>query len=393
MGFFSKIFDDVLGLDPGGGGIYGVARDVLGDKIADDVLGMDPSGGGFIKEYNVLLPMIAGYYGLEALGGTEGIANMFGSGSGAAGTTFTEAQLAAASASADPIAYLASATPGAAVGAGEALAAGTLSGGGGAAGGAGAAGAGTYSGSIMNSLKTLQPYASIGSSLAQGYSTNKAAQGAANAANAGAQSQIDLQRRMYEEGVARQQPFYQAGVNALPGYLSGIGQGGELVRGFTMADYQADPGYAFRLSEGQKQLDRQAAIRGGQISGPSMKAAARYGQEMGSQEYSNAYNRFRDTQSLRRNALAGVTGFAPTAANAMGSLGQNYATSAGSAMANQGVNTGNALIAGQQARQSMYGDIGSTLGKYLGSSNSLGRSSGSFNADPNAYAFGSQSWE
>ena len=397
MGFFSKIFDDVLGLDPGGGGIYNVARDVLGDKIADDVLGMDPGGGGFIKEYNVLLPMIAGYYGLEALGGTEGIANMFGSGSGAAGTTFTEAQLAAASASADPIAYLASATPGAAVGAGEALAAGTLSGGGaaagGAAGGAGAAGAGTYSGSIMNNLKTLQPYASIGSSLAQGYSANKTAQGAANAANAGAQSQIDLQRRMYEEGVARQQPFYQAGVNALPGYLSGIGQGGELVRGFTMADYQADPGYAFRLSEGQKQLDRQAAIRGGQISGPSMKAAARYGQEMGSQEYSNAYNRFRDTQSLRRNALAGVTGFAPTAANAMGNLGQNYATSAGSAMANQGVNTGNALIAGQQARQSTYGDIGSALGKYLGSSNSLGRSSGSFSADPNAYAFGSQSWE
>ena len=392
MGFFSKIFDDVLGLDPGGGGIYGVARDVLGDKIADDVLGMDPSGGGAIKAYNIAIPMIAGYYGLEALGGTEGIANMFGSGSGAAGTTFTEAQLAAASASADPIAYLASATPGAAVGAGEALAAGTLSSGGGAAA-AGAAGAGTYSGSIANTLKTLQPYASIGSSLAQGYSANKTAGAAANAANAGQQSQIDLQRRMYEEGVARQQPFYQAGVNALPGYLSGIGQGGELVRGFTQADYQADPGYAFRLSEGQKQLDRQAAIRGGQISGPSMKAAARYGQEMGSQEFGRAYERFRDTQSLRRNALAGVTGFAPTAANAMGNLGQNYATGAGNAMVSQGVNTGNALIAGQQARQSTYGDIGSVLGKYLSSSNSLGRSSGSFNADPNAYAFGSQSWE
>ena len=215
--------------------------------------------------------------------------------------------------------------------------------------------------------------ASIGGALGgaiDGNQDKKAAQGAANAANAGQQSQIDLQRRMYEEGVARQQPFYQAGVNALPGYLSGIGQGGELVRGFTQADYQADPGYAFRLSEGQKQLDRQAAIRGGQISGPSMKAAARYGQEMGSQEFGRAYERFRDTQSLRRNALAGVTGFAPTAANAMGNLGQNYATGAGNAMVNQGVNTGNALIAGQQARQSTYGDIGSALGKYLGGGSS-----------------------
>jgi hypothetical protein len=368
MGFFSKLTDDILGLDPSGGGVYGAARDVLGDRLADDVLGMDPSGKGAIKAYNVALPMIAGYYGLEALGGVEGITNMFGSGAGAAGTTFTEAQLAAAGASADPIAYLASATPGAAVGAGAA--------GAGAAGagatGAGAAGASTYSGSIMNGLKTLAPYAQIGGSVLQGSAANRTAQNAANAANAGVQSQIDLQRRMYEEGVARQQPFYQAGVNALPGYLSGIGQNGELVRGFTQADYQADPGYAFRLSEGQKQLDRQAAIRGGQISGSALKAASRFGQDMASQEYNNAYNRFRDTQTLRRNALAGVTGFAPTAAGAMATSGQNYANTAGNAMATQGVNTSNALIAGQQARESMYGDIGGTLRRYLGNNSTVG---------------------
>jgi hypothetical protein len=207
---------------------------------------------------------------------------------------------------------------------------------------------------------------------ATGGGASGAARDAAKTANAGVQSQIDLQRRMYEEGVARQQPFYQAGVNALPGYLSGIGQNGELVRGFTQADYQADPGYAFRLSEGQKQLDRQAAMRGGQISGNSLKAAARYGQDMASQEYSNAYNRFRDTQGLRRNALAGVVGFAPTAANAMGTSGQNYATGAGNAMAGQGVNSANALLAGQQARSSSYGQLGSALGKYLGGGGSFG---------------------
>ena len=44
MGFFSKLFDNVLGLDPGGGGIYSAARDVLGSTVADDVLGMDPTG-------------------------------------------------------------------------------------------------------------------------------------------------------------------------------------------------------------------------------------------------------------------------------------------------------------------------------------------------------------
>lgn len=209
--------------------------------------------------------------------------------------------------------------------------------------------------------------ASLGGSVEEvsGGGASGAAQDAANAANAGTQSSIDLQRRMYEEGVARQQPFYQAGVNALPEYVSGIGQGGELVRGFTQADYQADPGYAFRLSEGQKALDRQAAARGGLISGSALKAAQRYGQDAASQEFGNAYNRFRDTQGLRRNALAGVTGFAPTAAGAMTSSGQNYATNAGNAMAGQGVNTANALLAAQQARSSSYGQVGSALNRYL----------------------------
>jgi hypothetical protein len=192
-----------------------------------------------------------------------------------------------------------------------------------------------------------------------------AASQAAGAANQASQASIDLQRRMYEEGVARQQPFYQAGVNALPGYVSGTAAGGDLVRGFTQADYQADPGYAFRLSEGQKALDRQAAMRGGLISGSALKAAQRYGQEMGSQEYGNAYNRFRDTQSLQRNALAGLAGYGPTAASSMASAGQSYATGAGSQMYQQGVNTGNALIAGQQARGSSYGQLGSALGQYL----------------------------
>lgn len=214
--------------------------------------------------------------------------------------------------------------------------------------------------------------------LVDGNQAGDAASSAAGAANAGAQSSIDLQRRMYEEGVARQQPFYQAGVNALPGYLSGIGQGGDLVRGFTQADYQADPGYAFRLSEGQKALDRSAAARGGMISGSALKAAQRFGQDMASQEFGNAYNRFRDTQGLQRNALAGVVGFAPSAAGAMGTSGQNYATGAGNAMINQGVNTGNALIAGQQGRQSMYGDIGSTLGKYLGGGTGYGGAQAAF---------------
>ena len=199
---------------------------------------------------------------------------------------------------------------------------------------------------------------------------------AANAANAGAQASIDLQRRMYEEGVARQKPFYEAGVNALPGYLQGIGPNGELVRGFTSADYQADPGYQFRLTEGLKQLGHTAGARGGLVSGQTLKGMQDYAQNSASAEYSNAYNRYRDTQALRRNALAGVVGFAPTAAGSMTSSGQNYASGAGPQMYQQGVNTGNALIAGNQARESTYGNLGNAFSKYLSGGGSGGSSIG-----------------
>lgn len=192
-----------------------------------------------------------------------------------------------------------------------------------------------------------------------------AARRAGEAANAAADRELALRRQMYEEGVARQRPFYEAGVNALPGYLAGIQPGGELVRGFTQADYQADPGYAFRMAEGMKGLERSAAARGGLMSGATGKALTRYGQEAASQEFSNAYQRFRDTQQLRRNALAGVVGYGPTSANAMTGSGQSYAAGAGPVISGQGETTANALLAAQRARGSAYGQVGSALGKYL----------------------------
>lgn len=200
---------------------------------------------------------------------------------------------------------------------------------------------------------------------ATGGGATGAAREAAQISNAAAERDLALRTRMYEEGIARQKPFYEAGVNALPSYVSGIQEGGELVRGFTPADFTTDPGYAFRLAEGQKALDRQAAARGGLISGGALRAAQRYGQEMGSQEFGNAYNRFRETQGLRRNALAGVAGYGPTAATSMNAAGQTYATGAGNIMSGQGETSANALLAAQQARSSSYGQLGSALGRYL----------------------------
>jgi hypothetical protein len=105
---------------------------------------------------------------------------------------------------------------------------------------------------------------------------------------------------------------------------------------FGAGDYQADPGYAFRLSEGQKALDRQAAARGGLISGGALKAAQRYGQEMGSQEFGNAYNRALtsyntgvSSENQLYNRQAALAGIGQTATGQVAQAGQNYANTAG----------------------------------------------------------------
>ena len=143
---------------------------------------------------------------------------------------------------------------------------------------------------------------------------------------------------------------------------------GQYANAPTAADIQTDPGYAFRLSEGQKALDRSAAARGGLISGGALKAATRYGQDMGSQEYQNAYNRY---QTNRTNALQPLAN--------LQSVGVN-ATNQQTAQAGQyGVNAGNAIT---QAGQSIAaGQLGSanTINNALGTAASAYQNQTNFN--------------
>jgi hypothetical protein len=101
---------------------------------------------------------------------------------------------------------------------------------------------------------------------------------------------------------------------------------------FGPEQFSKDPGYGFRLAEGQKALERNAAARGGLISGGALKAAQRFGQEMGTQEYTNAFNRYQIERNARLGPLQSLAGFGQTSVNQLGQAGQNYATSAGNLM-------------------------------------------------------------
>ena len=115
----------------------------------------------------------------------------------------------------------------------------------------------------------------------------KAANRAADISTAASREAIDLQRQMYYEGVARQQPWFQAGQIALNKLVPEATN----YQNFGMEQFKQDPGYAFRMSEGMKALENSAAARGGLLSGATMKGIQRYGQDMASQEYMNAFKR------------------------------------------------------------------------------------------------------
>jgi len=195
----------------------------------------------------------------------------------------------------------------------------------------------------------MLPAAIIGSSLLGGNAANEAANTQAGASDRAAA----LQEKMYNENVARQKPFYDVGVNALPDLVNA-----SKYTNFGMDQFQADPGYAFRLSEGQQALDRQAAARGGLISGAALKAATRYGQDMGSQEYTNAFNRYQIERDARLKPLQALTGMSQTTSQQLGNAGQTTAS-----------NMGEAYMGGANARASGYvggaNALTSGLGTYL----------------------------
>jgi len=165
----------------------------------------------------------------------------------------------------------------------------------------------------------------VGSALIGAYSSNEAAGTQAAAAQQG----IDAQERMFNKQVELQEPFRKAGEGALNKLIPMASN----YTPFGMSQFQADPGYAFRLSEGMKALDRTAAARGGLLSGATLKGAQRYGQDLGSQEYQNAFNRYQIERNAQLNPLQSLAGVGQTATNtltgAAGQMGQNLATGYG----------------------------------------------------------------
>lgn len=208
-----------------------------------------------------------------------------------------------------------------------------------------------------------------GSAILQKKNLKKAAKKTAAELAAGQEKSLALQKQMYENQVGWQEPYRQAGALSNAELMRQMGLSGDaasqgygnMLKDFTMADYEADPGYAFRLQEGLKGLDRQAAARGGLISGAALKAASDFAGKQASAEYGNAYNRYQQNRMNRYNMLAGQQNVGANAAAALGQAGQFYATGGGKN-----------IVGASEARASQYKPIANASNAMIGSLTSMG---------------------
>jgi hypothetical protein len=201
--------------------------------------------------------------------------------------------------------------------------------------------------------------ASVGSGLMAARGAKKAGRAQTKAAERSA-DRLEAANRRQEE---LQEPFRQAGLTAQQEIMKLLGVGGDatapgygsMAKQFGMDQFQQDPGYAFRQSEGMKALERSASARGNLLSGSTMKGIQRFGQDLASQEYQNAFNRYQVERAARLNPLQSLMGSGQSAANVMtsaaGNLGQGLAQSelaAGQARASGYVGQANALAGALQ---------------------------------------------
>lgn len=190
--------------------------------------------------------------------------------------------------------------------------------------------------------------AAIGGAIGGGLDSSKAASKAASAQSDSAKYAADLQNMQYQQTREDFAPWRNIGGNALQMLAGTYGITEDGIGKPNFSNFFQSPGYKFRLSEGNKALDRSAAARGMLLSGNQLKALSRYNQGMASDEFGNWTNRLA--------ALAGV--------------GQSATGATASAGANAASNQGNALMQAGNARASGY--IGKNNALVGGINNAIG---------------------
>ena len=194
-----------------------------------------------------------------------------------------------------------------------------------------------------------------GANLLGGLMGANAAGKAADTQAAAADRANALQRYMYDQTRADQEPFRQTGLYANSTLR-------EMLPSLLESNPSLDPGYQFGLAEGEKGITRAMRRVSGADSGQTLKALLRYNQDYAGTKYNEAFNRDLAGRTTKYNFLAGLTGAGQAATQAVSNAGQSYATNAGNNMMS-GANARAAGIVGQS--NAITGALNNGLNQYM----------------------------
>ena len=185
----------------------------------------------------------------------------------------------------------------------------------------------------------------------------KAAKKAADQQAAAAEKASQIQKDMFDQVRGDLDPYRTAGSTALQQLMTGMKPDGYFNQTYSGQDIYDDPSYQFRVNQGNNAIQGSAAAQGGLLSGATLKALQGYGQDMASQEYQNAYNRFNADQTNQYNRLSNLVGIGQNAAAQTGNAGTQTAQAiAGNTM--QGANAQAAgTIAAGNATANGFGSL------------------------------------
>lgn len=253
---------------------------------------------------------------------------------------------------------------------------------------------------------TVSLLASTGGNLASGlgsiFGGNAQARAAARAAEEAARVQreaLEFQKGVYSTAQGQYDPYITAGTQGLGQFQTAIQDYTQPELGYTQKDFAfdtfSDPGAQYRMSEAQKAIQGSAAAKGGALGSGALKSLQTRSQDMASQEYANAYDRWLKDSQLRYDQasnqygrdinfanqnisnLGNLATMGSTAIGNLGNLGAGIGSSIQTGAANLGETLAGGTLAGGQSNAAGWNTLGgglknlfNDLGTYYGSQGS-----------------------
>lgn len=199
-----------------------------------------------------------------------------------------------------------------------------------------------------------------GASLASGFM-------GASAARSAARQQMQAIRegraelgRAYNEAKGYYTPYQEAGkegLNALRGMME--------YKPMTAADMQLDPGYQFRLQEGLKQFQGAAGARGGLLSGATIRGGQKYSQDVASQEYQNAFNRYLTNRQEQLRMPLYFSNMGMQSASDLANLSSSYGSNIANLIGQGGQAQSAGTMGAANAWSNALGGVSNAVGSYM----------------------------